>query len=123
MIKSFLLRGLISLGFVAVMSQVALANEGLTQQEADTLVKEDIAGTQVLAEVCPAILGENTRLDTNIQKLINSYLGEYSDSSMTYARLQNDIEYKRVLAEARSAAKEADQEEQKSVCQDILDFE
>ena len=123
MINSFLLRGLMSLGFVAVMSQVALANEGLTQQEADTLVKEDIAGTQVLAEVCPAILGKNTRLDTNIQKLINSYLGEYSDSSMTYARLQNDIEYKRVLAEARSAAKEADQEEQKSVCQDVLDFE
>ena len=47
-----------SLGFVAVMSQVALAHEGLTQQEADTLVKEDIAGTQVLAEVCPAILGK-----------------------------------------------------------------
>ncbi|EXF56367.1 hypothetical protein J502_2506 [Acinetobacter sp. 1294596] len=29
-----------SLGFVAVMSQVALAHEGLTQQEADTLVKK-----------------------------------------------------------------------------------
>ena len=123
MIKSFLLRGLMSLGLFAVMGQAAIANEGLTQQEADTLVKEDIAGTQVLAEVCPAVIGKNAQFDTNIQKLIKLYLDEYSNSSATYNSLQADAEYKKLLSEARTAAKEADRAEQQAVCQDVLELD
>ncbi|MBK0062290.1 MULTISPECIES: MCR_0457 family protein [unclassified Acinetobacter] len=104
-------------------SQTTLAAEGLTQVESNALVKEDIAGTQVLSEVCPALIGKQAKFEQNIQKLIQINLKEYSDQSMTFATLQNDAEYKSLLAEAHITLKETSTEEQKSVCEDVLSFQ
>ncbi|MBJ9984573.1 hypothetical protein IAE19_03850 [Acinetobacter sp. S40] len=104
-------------------SQTTLAAEGLTQVESNALVKEDIAGTQVLSEVCPALIGKQAKFEQNIQKLIQINLKEYSDQSMTFAALQNDAEYKSLLAEAHITLKETSTEEQKSVCEDVLSFQ
>ena len=51
-------------------SQMAFANEALSQAERNALVKEDIAGTQVLSEVCPTLIGKNATFEQNIQKLL-----------------------------------------------------
>ena len=104
MIKTISLRGFLGLGFAALLSQAVLADESLTQAEANTLIKEDIASTQVMAEVCPAILGKNAKFNHNIQQLIQTYLQDYSDKSMTYDKIQADSEYKSILDEARQAA-------------------
>ena len=53
------------------------------------------------------------KFDTTIQQLIQSYLKEYSDKSMTYQKLQADSEYKTVLEEARQGAKQTAKDEQK----------
>jgi len=58
-----------------------------------------------------------------LHTLTQSYLADYSDKSMTLAKLQADSEYKSVLEEARQAAKETDKSEQKSVCDDVLNYE
>ncbi|TCB51027.1 hypothetical protein E0H80_06580 [Acinetobacter sp. ANC 4779] len=123
MIKMILLRGFLGLGFAALLSPAVLANVGLTQAEANTIIKEDLASTQVMAEVCPAIVGKNAKFDHNIHQLIQSYLQDYSDKSMTYDKLQADTEYKAVLNEARQAAKETSKDEQKSVCDDVVNYE
>jgi len=123
MIKTISLRGFLGLGLAALLSQAVLADESLTQAEANTLIKEDIASTQVMAEVCPAILGKNAKFNHNIQQLIQTYLQDYSDKSMTYDKIQADSEYKSVLDEARQAAKETSKEEQKTVCNEVVNYE
>ncbi|TCH65387.1 hypothetical protein [Acinetobacter sp. ANC 4862] len=123
MITTISFRSFLGLGFAALLSQAVLADEGLTQAEANTIVKEDIASTQVMAEVCPAIVGKNAKFDHNIHQLIQSYLQDYSDKSMTYDKIQADTEYKSVLDEARQAAKETSKDEQKSVCNDVVNYD
>lgn len=123
MIKLISFRSLLSLGIAALLSQAVLANEGLTPAEADTMAKEDIASAQVMIEVCPAIIGKNAKFDHNTHQLIQSYLQNYSDKSMTYDKIQSDTEYKSILNEARQAAKETSKDEQKSVCDDVVNYE
>ena len=123
MIKTISLRGFLGLGLAALLSQAVLADESLTQAEANTLIKEDIASTQVMAEVCPAILGKNAKFNHNIQQLIQTYLQDYSDKSMTYDKIQADSEYKSILDEARQAAKETSKDEQKTVCNEVVNYE
>ena len=113
---------LLGLGFAAVFSQAVIADEGLTQAEANTIVKEDIASAQVMAEVCPAVIGKNAKFDQNIQKLIQAALQDHADKSLNYDQLQTDKEYKSVLNEARTDAKDTPESEQKSVCADVLDY-
>lgn len=123
MIKNISFRGLLGLGFATILSQAVMADEGLTQAEANTIVKEDIASAQVMTEMCPAIVGSNAKIDSNIKTLIQSYLADYSDKSATYEKIQLDGEYKSLLNEARQAAKETSQDEQKSVCEDVLNYQ
>lgn len=123
MIKTISFRSLLGLGFAAVFSQAVIADEGLTQAEANTIVKEDIASAQVMAELCPAAVGKSAKFDGNINTLIQGYLADYSDKSMTYEKIQSDSEYKSLLNEAREAAKEASQSEQKEVCGDVLSYQ
>ncbi|AYA04979.1 hypothetical protein BEN74_17170 [Acinetobacter sp. WCHAc010034] len=123
MIKTISFRSVLGLGFAAFFSQAVMANEGLTQAEANTIVKEDIASAQVMAELCPAAVGKSAKFDGNINTLIQGYLADYSDKSMTYEKIQSDSEYKSLLNEAREAAKEASSSEQKEVCDDVLSYQ
>jgi hypothetical protein len=123
MIKTISFRSILGLGFAAIFSQAVMADEGLTQAEANTIVKEDLASAQVMTEVCPAVIGQNAKFDSNIKVLIQSYLADYSDKSISFEKMQSDSEYKSVLDEARKAAKETTADEQKSVCNDVLDYE
>ncbi len=123
MIKLISFRSLLSLGVAALLSQAVLADEGLTPAEANTMVKEDIASAQVMIEVCPAIIGKNAKFDHNTHQLIQSYLQNYSDKAMSFDKIQSDTEYKSILNEAREAAKETSKDEQKSVCDDVVNYE
>ena len=123
MIKLISFRSLLSLGVAALLSQAVLANEDLTPAEANTMVKEDIASAQVMTEVCPAIIGKNAKFDHNTHQLIQSYLQNYSDKAMSFDKIQSDTEYKSILNEAREAAKETSKDEQKSVCDDVVNYE
>ena len=121
MILALPFRRLLSLGFAAVLTQSVIA-EDLTAEEANTIIKEDVAAAQVMTEMCPALIGKNAKLDSNIQALIQTYLQDYSDSSMTLAKLQADTEYQSVLTEARQAAKDTSADEQKAVCLEALEL-
>ena len=123
MIKSLTLRNFFGLGMSIMISQSAFALDGLSTEEANTIVKEDIAAAQVMTEFCPALVGQGPKIESNIQTLIQTYLQGYSDKSMTYAKLQSDSEDQSILQEARTDANGTDKAEQKSVCDDVVNFE
>lgn len=122
MMKKFSLWGTLALSLATFVSPAVIAND-LTAEENDMIVKEDVASAQVMIEVCPGIIGQNAKFDTTIQQLIQSYLKEYSDKSMTYQKLQADSEYKTVLEEARQGTKQTAKDEQKTACEDVLAYQ
>lgn len=63
MIKKFSLFSAFALSLAVSVSPSVMASE-LTVDENNTIVKEDIASAQVMAEVCPAMIGQNAKLDS-----------------------------------------------------------
>jgi hypothetical protein len=110
----------ISIAFITLFTQSIFA-EGLTTQEADLLAKEDIAATQVLAQVCPPLIGNNPAFQTKIDTLTQALLKDLSKAT-TLTQLQQDPEYQSVFKEAQANAKEVDQVEHKAVCNDVLEL-
>lgn len=122
MIKKFSLLSALTLSLAAFISPSVMAND-LTVEENNTIVKEDIASAQVMAEVCPAIIGQNPKFNSSVEQLIQSYLADYSDKGMSYQKLQADSEYKSLLEEARQGAKQTSSDEQKTVCEEMLNYQ
>ncbi|MBC9229144.1 hypothetical protein HI850_007350 [bacterium SPL81] len=109
--------------FSLLTASVVFADEAVSVKEADALIKDDIANAQVLIEMCPALIGKNAKFDQNIKQMVASYLSNYSDKSASIESLQKDGEFQSLLKDAREAAKEVEKSEQKSVCEDVLNFE
>ncbi len=109
--------------FTLLAAPVVFADEAVSVKEADALIKDDIANAQVLMEMCPNLIGKNAKFDQNIKKMVGSYLSNYSDKSASLDSLQKDAEFKTLLKDAREAASEVDKAEQKSVCDEVLNFE
>ena len=86
----------------------AVFADAASVKEADALIKDDIA---------------NAKFDQNIKKMVDSYLGSYSDKSASLESLQKDAEFNTLLKDARQAATEVDKAEQKAVCEEVLNFE
>ncbi|OTG83575.1 MCR_0457 family protein [Acinetobacter sp. ANC 4648] len=106
-----------------VLSTHSAFAESLTTAESDELIKEDVAATQVLATVCPKIMGKNAIFEKKAQQLSESYLKNMSVKNMTLAQLAQDTEYQAILAAAQADAIEVGQDEQKSVCGEMLEIE
>ena len=121
MIKTLSFRSVLGFGLAVLFTQAVNANDGLSPEEANSIVKEDIASTQIMAEVCPAVIGKNAKLDANVKLLTQMYLKDYT-GSMTLDQLQADPEYKSILQETRKAAQETSKEEQQAVCMDVVEY-
>ena len=113
----------LGISFSLLTASVVFADEAVSVKEADALIKDDIANAQVLIEMCPALIGKNAKFDQNIKQMVASYLSNYSDKSASIESLQKDGEFQSLLKDAREAAKEVEKSEQKSVCEDVLNFE
>lgn len=114
---------IIGVSFTLLAAPTVFADEAVSVKEADALIKDDIANAQVLVEMCPNLIGKNAKFDQNIKKMMGSYLSNYSDKSASLDSLQKDAEFKTLLKDAREAASEVDKAEQKSVCDEVLNFE
>lgn len=101
----------------------AVFADAASVKEADALIKDEIAHAQVLIEMCPNLIGKNAKFDQNIKKMVDSYLGSYSDKSASLESLQKDDEFSSLLKDARQAATEVDKAEQQAVCEEVLNFE
>lgn len=104
-----------------LMSHV-YATENISRKETDSLIKDDIANTQVLQEICPALLSNKVKFEQNISNIYAMYFADYSDKSVTLMQLQKDTEYQEMLKTARQSAKEIQTTEQRSICEDVLNF-
>lgn len=99
--------------------QSAFAETALSAQEADSLTKEDIAATQVLADICPTLLGNSPKFKNKIDELLQSSLKQLSQP-ITLEQLKQDPEYISALKETQESAKQVDQAEHKVACTDVL---
>ncbi len=94
--------------------------ENLSPAELDLLVKEDIATAQVLTEICPALIGENSKINLHVDQFTQTSLKSLSNPTTTLAQLKADAEYQAAYAEAKQATSEYDTADQKQGCEEIL---
>ena len=116
---SLALKRFLAFGLSGILSVSVWASADFSAEEQDTVTKEDIAAAQVMLELCPTYLGDNKALKDKVHAIINEYVAELSDTSLTYDKLQKDAEYITVLAQAKLDTKEVSAEEQKENCQEI----
>lgn len=107
---------------ITVCAQSSFADSGLTAQESDTITKEDIAATQVLAEVCPALTANNPKILSAIQNMTHTFLKDLQNPSTSIEQLKQDAEYEAIFKEAKADATAVDTAEQKSACEDLLNM-
>lgn len=109
--------------FIVIISTTLATSafaESLTQAELDLLVKEDIASAQVLTEICPALIGANSKFNNQIDQFTIESLKRLSQASMTLTQLQQDTEYQTAYKEAKVAVTAHNQADQKTGCEEIL---
>ena len=119
---NFSLKSLICLTLLTVFTQTSFADTGLSAEESDTIVKEDIAAIQVLTEVCPALTSNNPKIQTAIQGMTQTFLKDLQNASTTIEQLKQDAEYQKIYKEAQADATSVEQSEQKSACEDLLNM-
>lgn len=94
--------------------------ENLSPAELDLLVKEDIATAQVLTEICPALIGENAKINLHVDQFTQTSLKSLSNPTTTLAQLKADAEYQAAYTEAKQTTTEYDKADQKQGCEEIL---
>ena len=119
MIPSLNFTPLFTLVLCAIISTLAMANTELSNAEADTIIKEDIAAAQVMIELCPALVGSKANIEQKVQVIIQTYLTELSDKHINYTALQKDTEYQAVLEQARQDMQQTSGAEQKELCLEL----
>ena len=117
---SSVLRLVLTSIILSTSSQISLANEDLSTAEKNSIVKEDVAAMQVLKDYCPTVIGKNAKFDQNVQNLLSEYLNEYSDNSMTLQKLQQDVEYQKILKETQKSLNETSIDDNKFACEEII---
>ena len=117
---SSVLRLVLTSIILSTSSQISLANEDLSTAEKNSIVKEDVAAMQVLKDYCPTVIGKNAKFDQNVQNLLAEYLNEYSDNSMTLQKLQQDVEYQKILKETQKSLNETSIDDNKFACEEII---
>lgn len=100
-------------------SAAVLHAEGLSPAELDALVKEDIAAAQVLNEICPNLIGDNSTFTTHISSFTAQNLARLSKNT-TLTQLQADLEYQNIYQAAKKETLASPEAEQKIGCQDVL---
>lgn len=105
-----------------IFAQSSFADSGLTAEESDSIIKEDIAATQVLIEVCPALTANNPRIISSLNSMTHTFLKELHNPSITLEQLKQDAEYQTIFKEAKADAIAVDTAEQKSACEDLLNM-
>ena len=120
MTSSLSLRRLVAFGCALVLSPAVLAITGLSTEESDTIVKEDLAAAHVMFEICPAVIGTEVDLRAKLKEVTAPFLADLSDKTMTIEKLLADAEYQELLEQARLDAKETDEAERKEVCEQLV---
>ena len=120
---SSILRNTVSIAILAFFSQITLANDDLSADEKNSMIKEDVASIQVLQEFCPSILGKNANFDSKIQKLLTQQLNEYVGGNMTLDLLKQEKDYQNILKSTQKALSETSADDNKMACEEILNLD
>lgn len=95
-------------------------NIEVTQQ---AVTKEEIAAIYVLSEICPSLIEKDAQFEQGYEKLLKEYLPKESNPSATIKSLVKQNSFKDVLKQAQQDAKNAGDQENKQVCDDIKNYQ
>ncbi|SPL69908.1 MCR_0457 family protein [Acinetobacter stercoris] len=105
--------------FAATKKSAEEENIDVTQQQ---VTKEELAAIFVLSEVCPKIQGKNTKFTDGYKRLAKDYLPNEKNPVAALQSLSKQASFQEALKQARQDAKNAGEENNKQVCQDVINY-
>lgn len=86
------------------------------------VTQEEIAAVDVLGEICPKLIGNNKKFDAGYERLLKDLMPNIDQPVLALKALADDAEYQGKLKEAREDANRASVQDNREVCQDILNY-
>lgn len=86
------------------------------------VTQEEIAAVNVLGEICPKLIGNNKNFDAGYERLLQDLMPNIAQPALALKALADDTEYQGKLKEARADANRATVQENRQVCQDIVNY-
>lgn len=118
--STFLTLSLAALVSTQLFANTENENVDLTSDTATTL--EEIAAIQVLAEICPKIIGDNKNFDAGYQRILTDLLPGVSDPVNAVKAYASEPEFQTLMQQAREDAGRATAENNREVCLDVIDW-
>lgn len=86
------------------------------------VTQEEIAAVNVLGEICPKLIGSSKKFDAGYERLLKDLMPNIDQPVLALKALADDAEYQGKLKEARADANRASVQDNREVCQDILNY-
>lgn len=108
--------------FITTFAQSAIAESEFSIEESNTMIKEDIAATQVLNEFCPPLTSNNPKIILALQGITQTLIQDLPAPLKSLEQLKQDPEYIELYKVAKADAETVEKDELKAACEDLLNI-
>jgi hypothetical protein len=117
LLKTCLLSTCVGLGSVAFA-----ADENIEVTPLQNVTGHELAAIYVLSELCPKIVKDQEKFSAGYAKLAKEYLPTAENPVETLEQLSQQTNFKSILDEAKSDAKNAGDAKNKEICQELTTY-
>ncbi|ONG39772.1 hypothetical protein BKE30_08235 [Alkanindiges hydrocarboniclasticus] len=103
-------------------SQTASKGDKVEFKSSLPVTQEEIAAVDILGEICPKLIGNSKKFDNGYERLLKDLMPNIDQPVMALKALADDAEYQGKLKEAREDANKASVQDNRAVCQDIVNY-
>ncbi|QIO06360.1 MCR_0457 family protein [Acinetobacter shaoyimingii] len=108
------------IGSITFLSINAVHADSSEQAELNQTIKEDIIASQILLEVCPAVVSNKALLQENITNFTQDALKRIVPAPSSLAELQKDAEYQALYQSAKKDSATLSAGDIKAECENAL---
>ena len=88
----------------------------------EDVTKEELAAIYVLSEICPSLIGKDLKFNKAYEKLVKAYLSNEDDAVDVLKKRVKSKDFKAALKEARNDAKNASDDDNRQICDDVRNY-
>ena len=97
-------------------------DENIEVTPTQEITQQELAAIYVLSEVCPKLIDENEQFQKGDAKLAQEHLPQEKNAVAALEKMSKEKKFKPILVEAKSDAKNAGDEKNKEICQELTTY-
>lgn len=116
--------GLASSIFMGIfLTHTAQANDNnIEVTPIQQVTSQELAAIYVISEVCPSLVSDQKKFNSGFEQLTQEYLPNEKKPVEALSKMVKTSDFKAILEEARSDAKNAGTEKNKAICEELVTY-